>query len=54
MSYSYNLSLRTLIYVGYVQINNRANASYTFNINDYAIAPGAKPAGFVLGMAHFF
>jgi predicted porin len=54
VSYSYNLSLRTLIYVGYVQINNRANAAYTFNINDYAIAPGAKPAGFVLGMAHFF
>lgn len=54
VSYTYNLSLRSLVYAGYVQINNRANASYTFNINDYSIAPGAKPSGFVLGMAHFF
>jgi predicted porin len=54
LSYTYNLSLRSLIYAGYVRINNRANAAYTFNINDYAIAPGAKPSGFVLGIAHFF
>jgi Gram-negative porin len=54
LSYSYNLSLRTLVYGGYVRIVNRANAGYSFNINDYAIAPGAKPSGIVLGMAHFF
>jgi predicted porin len=54
LSYSYNLSLRTLVYGGYVRIDNRANAGYSFNINDYAIAPGAKPSGIVLGMAHFF
>jgi predicted porin len=54
LSYTYNLSLRSLVYVGYVKINNRPNAAYTFNINDYAIAPGGKPAAFVLGMAHFF
>ncbi|HEV2038888.1 MAG TPA: porin, partial [Casimicrobiaceae bacterium] len=54
LSYTYNLSLRSLVYVGYVKINNRANAAYTFNINDYAIAPGGKPAAFVLGIAHFF
>ena len=54
LSYTYNLSLRSLVYVGYVKINNRANAAYTFNINDYAIAPGGKPSAFVLGMAHFF
>lgn len=54
LSYTYNLSLRSLVYVGYVRIDNRANAAYTFNINDYAIAPGGKPSGLVLGMAHFF
>lgn len=54
LSYTYNLSLRSLMYVGFVRINNRANAAYTFNINDYAIATGGKPSGFVLGMAHFF
>jgi hypothetical protein len=35
-------------------LNNRANASYTFNINDYSTAPGAKLKGIVFGMAHFF
>ena len=54
LSYSYSLSLRTLLYAGYVKLNNRANASYTFNINDYSTAPGAKPMGIVFGMAHFF
>ena len=54
VSYSYNLSLRTVLYAGYVKIDNRANAPYTFNINDYIAAPGAKPAGFALGIAHFF
>ena len=54
LSYTYSLSLRSFIYAGYVRINNRANAAYTFSINDYAIAPGAKPSGFVLGIAHFF
>jgi predicted porin len=54
LSYTYNLSLRSLLYVGYVRINNRANAAYTFNINDYATVPGGKPSGLALGMAHFF
>jgi predicted porin len=54
LSYSYALSLRTLLYAGYVKLNNRANASYTFNINDYSTASGAKPMGIVFGMAHFF
>jgi predicted porin len=54
LSYSYSLSLRTLLYAGYVKLNNRANAGYTFNINDYSTVPGAKPAGIVFGMAHFF
>jgi predicted porin len=54
LSYSYSLSLRTMVYAGWVQINNRANAAYSFNINPYPVAPGAKPSGVVLGIAHFF
>lgn len=54
ISYSYPLSLRTLLYAGYVRINNRANAGYTFNINDYPSALGARPSGTVFGITHFF
>ena len=54
LSYSYPLSLRTLLYAGFVKLNNRANARYSFNINDYSTVPGAKPTGLVFGMAHFF
>ncbi|HEX8011891.1 MAG TPA: porin [Casimicrobiaceae bacterium] len=54
ISYSYPLSLRTLLYAGYVRLNNRASASYGFNINDYSSAAGSRPTGYVFGMAHFF
>ena len=54
VSYSYSLSPRTLLYTGYVKINNEHNARYQFNINGYAIAPGGKPGGLVFGMVHFF
>ena len=54
VSYSYPLSLRTLLYTGYVRIDNRANAGYGFNINDYSTVRGGKPTGYVLGMVHFF
>jgi len=54
LSYSYNLSLRTMLYAGWVKIDNRPNAAYSFNINPYPVAPGAKPNGIVLGIAHFF
>jgi predicted porin len=54
ISYSYPLSLRTLVYAGYVRLDNRASAAYGFNINDYSTAPGGKPTGCVIGMAHFF
>jgi predicted porin len=54
LSYSYNLSLRTMLYAGWVKIDNRPNAAYTFNINPYPVAPGARPSGVVLGIAHFF
>jgi len=54
VTYSYSLSPRTLLYAGYVKINNDSNARYTFNINSYNIAPGGKPGGLVFGMVHFF
>jgi predicted porin len=54
LSYSYNLSLRTMLYAGWVKIDNRPNAAYSFNINPYPVAPGARPSGVVLGIAHFF
>jgi predicted porin len=54
LSYSYNLSLRTTLYAGWVKIDNRANAAYTFNINPDPVAPGARPTGIVFGIAHFF
>ncbi|HEY2864908.1 MAG TPA: porin [Casimicrobiaceae bacterium] len=54
LSYSYSLSLRTMVYAGWVKIDNRANAAYTFNINPYPVAPGARPSGIVFGIAHFF
>ena len=54
ISYSYPLSLRTLLYAGYVRLNNRANAGYGFNINEYSTSVGAKPTGYVAGMVHFF
>lgn len=54
LSYSYSLSLRTLVYAGYVRLANRANAAYTFNINPYGTAKGATLNGVVFGMAHFF
>jgi predicted porin len=54
VSYTYALSLRTLLYAGYVRLNNAANAFYTFNINEYPIATGAAPSGIVFGMTHFF
>src|SRR5438105_14301578 len=54
VSYSYSLSPRTLLYTGYVRLNNRGNARYQFNINQYPIAPGGKPSGLVFGIVHFF
>ena len=53
-TYSYSLSPRTLLYTGYVKLNNAANARYTFNINAYPIAQGGKPGGLVFGIVHFF
>ena len=61
-TYSYNLSPRTLLYAGYVKLDNDKYNPTTFNINSYAIrtcvygsdCSAGKPGGFVLGFAHFF
>jgi hypothetical protein len=54
VSYAYDLSRRTKVYVGYVKINNDSNATYTFNINPYPVGAGGNPGGFVMGMGHNF
>jgi predicted porin len=54
LSYTYSLSVRTILYAGYVRVNNRANANYGFNINPYNAVQGTKLPGVVFGMAHFF
>ncbi len=54
VSYSYNLSPRTMLYAGYVQIANQAKANYNFNINEYPAAQGARLNGLLTGIAHFF
>jgi predicted porin len=62
VSYSYNLSPRTLLYAGYVKLQNDRYNPTTFNINSYAIRTCAwgtdctsgRPGGFVLGFVHLF
>ena len=54
ISYSYNISPRTMVYAGFVQIANQANANYMFNINEYPTAQGVRLNGAVAGIAHFF
>jgi len=66
LTYSYSLSPRTLLYTGYVKLNNDCNAKYTFNINAYTIntshsttSPSnvpcnGEPSGLLFGMVHFF
>ncbi len=61
VSYTYLLSARTLLYGGYVKINNQSNASYTFDANPYPVFCNTypnggcgRPGGFVLGAVHFF
>jgi predicted porin len=68
ISYSYNLSPRTMLYTGFTEIRNQCKSSYTFNINAYAIAVGqygaapgspgdfcsGSPKAGVFGIVHFF
>ena len=67
-SYSYSLSPRTVLWIGYVKLANDCKAPYTFNINGYAIAVGqqgaaapsagafcsGQPSGATLGFTHSF
>ncbi|HZQ60754.1 MAG TPA: porin [Casimicrobiaceae bacterium] len=59
LSYTYALSKRSLLYAGYVKLDNKCNASYVFNINPYNIGRPTggcfgKPDGWLAGMVHFF
>jgi len=62
-TYTYPLSKRTLIYGGYVMIDNEKNAAYNFHVNqitgvctgDGAVCgDSARPQGVALGMVHFW
>jgi predicted porin len=54
VSYVYSLSPRTMLQSGYIKINNKDRASYTFHINPYTIAVGADPSGLLFGIVHLF
>ena len=68
VSYTYALSKRTLMYAGYVRIDNRSNGAYNFGVNQIGGACGlsasgqiaggcgdsAKPQGIITGLVHFF
>ena len=70
ISYTYALSKRTLLYAGYVMIDNDRNGAYNFgnnpvpNVctgnsqnaagNNIGCGDAAKPQGIILGIAHFF
>ena len=56
LSYTYPLSPRTLIYAGYVRLDNERRASYNFATNPYTEGLQTRLVlyGFVLGTAHFF
>ena len=56
LSYTYPLSPRTLLYAGFVRLDNGPRASYNFATNSYTegALTGLVLNGFVLGTAHFF
>jgi predicted porin len=54
ISYTYPLSRRTSVWVGYNKIANDAQASYNFGVNNYTIAIGGKPQGLAFGAWHNF
>jgi len=67
LSYSYALSPRTTVWAGWTKLFNQCRASYTFNINAYAIAVNTgtansgcgdfnsgRPQAGVLGITHLF
>ena len=56
LSYTYPLSPRTLLYAGFVRLDNGPRASYNFATNPYTEGSltGLELNGFVLGTVHFF
>lgn len=56
LSFTYPLSPRTLLYAGFVRLDNGSRASYNFATNPYTEGSltGLDLNGFVLGTAHFF
>jgi predicted porin len=56
ISYTYALSPRTLVYAGWVRLDNDERASYNFATNPYTAGSqtGLRLNGIVLGAAHFF
>lgn len=54
VSYTYPLSKRTSVWVGYNRIANEANAAYNFGVNSYPTAIGGKPQGLAFGAWHNF
>jgi predicted porin len=62
-TYTYPLSKRTLVYGGYVMIDNQKNASVNFHVNQItgvcqgngaACGDADRPQGLALGLVHFF
>ncbi|MDR0247817.1 MAG: porin [Burkholderiales bacterium] len=56
ISYTYELSKRTSVYTGYVYIDNKDNATYTFGMNGHGtgVKPGLTQQGLILGAVHNF
>ena len=54
ISYTYPLSKRTSVWVGYVKIANKDQAQYNFNVNNYTVAIGGRPQGLAFGLWHNF
>ena len=54
VSYTYPLSKRTSVWLGYVKIANKDQAQYNFNVNNYNIAIGGRPQGLAFGLWHNF
>lgn len=62
-TYTYPMSKRTLVYGGYVMIDNQKNASANFHVNQItgictgngaACGDAGRPQGLALGLVHFF
>ena len=63
VSYTYPLSKRTLLYTGYIMVDNDKNGAYNFGVNAMSgmctgngssCGDSGKPQGFTAGMVHFF